>query len=544
MAPRHREFVILAGPEVLGEQYRRRLRRAGPGAPGLPPTAGALLRSKDADEHDQHDHAGNSRHDQALALLRRLSLGTLPGFRGCAPRGVVGTSARAAGPVSRPPITRYLSRGRTFPRRCGPVRTRCVTARNSPTPAGMRATRRPLLRRDYVGIDARALGEAARPPLRGLCQLVNRALQIAGQRLVVGIALAGRPLQHAHDYPFDRFADVRPAFAQVPRVLLQALPYDFLRGLPAERRPPAQRVIQRPAERIDVGTLGDLLLKNFLRRYVIRTPPDPFGRLLVRERRQAEIDQFRLHVLREQYVLRFDVTVHQADRRCGAQPRRHIQARLHHEGLVKVFVRDHQLLQRFALDELHDDVGLALLVTEGVDLRDVRVIELCRRLCLAIEALDHGLVGSHGCKQHLYRHLTIEHRVGAAIDGAHPAGADPLQQHVVAELRGNGLFGAALRAGYLGESLEIRHIKHRLAAAAPDLRYALRDYLCGFLLTHRGTPDMEWKPMVSRPRPPCLAQTSLPPFLFDLPRLLPSLCSRTCCPNRDSSTSLGMTVFC
>ncbi len=85
------------------------------------------------------------------------------------------------------------------------------------------------------------------------------------------------------------------------------------------------------------------------------------------------------------------------------------------------------LLEVDALDELHGDVGLALVLAEVVDGDDVAVAQSAGGLGLAQEALaqvgrvgqarDHGLEGD----------LAVDERVDGLVDGAHaPAAQHPL----------------------------------------------------------------------------------------------------------------------
>ena len=87
------------------------------------------------------------------------------------------------------------------------------------------------------------------------------------------------------------------------------------------------------------------------------------------------------------------------------------------------------LCQVLALDQLHREqmsarpVGLRDLL-EGIQLRDVRVVQRGEQLRLALEAGEAVGVGGKGRRQQLERHLAAELRVGGAVHLAHPAGAD------------------------------------------------------------------------------------------------------------------------
>ena len=91
------------------------------------------------------------------------------------------------------------------------------------------------------------------------------------------------------------------------------------------------------------------------------------------------------------------------------------------------------LAQRLARQQLGDRVGDAVVGTEIVDGEDVRVIELGDGLGLALETREPIGVGGHRLRQHLDRHIAIEPLVVRAVDHAHPALADLLDDAVVAE---------------------------------------------------------------------------------------------------------------
>ena len=93
-------------------------------------------------------------------------------------------------------------------------------------------------------------------------------------------------------------------------------------------------------------------------------------------------------------------------------------------------VRD-DLVERRAVDELHDEVGIAVAVdAEVVDLHDVGVRQPRDRLRLATEALHE--VG-RGVEHHLDGDGAIELGIAPAIDRAHPALPEELQVYVAAD---------------------------------------------------------------------------------------------------------------
>ena len=98
-----------------------------------------------------------------------------------------------------------------------------------------------------------------------------------------------------------------------------------------------------------------------------------------------------------------------------------------------------RLAQRPPRDQLHDQEIDALLAVEIVDRGDVRMVEPRERPRLVAEAAARVLVGQGPRGEQLDRDGALEVRVPRAEHDPHPAGADLLEQPVVAE--------PALRAG-------------------------------------------------------------------------------------------------
>ena len=120
----------------------------------------------------------------------------------------------------------------------------------------------------------------------------------------------------------------------------------------------------------------------------------------------------------------------------GKRQRVHqLLADAHHPHLVeRTGVRLHVLVERPARHQLHRDVGHALLLAEGVYLRDVRVVEPRRGLRLALEALHERRVGSKFLEHHLDRHLAVEHLVAREVHAAHAAMPQLLLKQEVPEI--------------------------------------------------------------------------------------------------------------
>ena len=89
--------------------------------------------------------------------------------------------------------------------------------------------------------------------------------------------------------------------------------------------------------------------------------------------------------------------------------------------------------QAAALDELHGIVEHALLLADGEDRYDVRVVQLGDRLGLALEPF-HGILVGNACEAEDFEgHFPLERELLGFIDHAHPAPADLADDLKVAE---------------------------------------------------------------------------------------------------------------
>ena len=93
-----------------------------------------------------------------------------------------------------------------------------------------------------------------------------------------------------------------------------------------------------------------------------------------------------------------------------------------------------RLLQRLAFDVLHRVVVDALLLPDGEDRNDVRMVQLGGRLSFVAEPGDLPLIEHRGKRKNLQRHLAIERFLVGLVDDAHAAAADLADDAVVADL--------------------------------------------------------------------------------------------------------------
>ena len=138
-------------------------------------------------------------------------------------------------------------------------------------------------------------------------------------------------------------------------------------------------------------------------------------------------------VRRHHDVVRLDVAVDQVHLVGAVQPLGHLGDDADRLGLGQPPVALDLLAQRLPLDELHHQIGDAagLAEVEGAD--DVRVVQPAGGVELLLEALDQDGVAGHVLRHDLDGHDRAAVAAAGAVDGAHAALGDLLQQIVVAD---------------------------------------------------------------------------------------------------------------
>ena len=91
--------------------------------------------------------------------------------------------------------------------------------------------------------------------------------------------------------------------------------------------------------------------------------------------------------------------------------------------------------QRLALEKLHDEIGMALVLADVVQRTDVRMFEPRDVPRLALEPLAPLRIGGEARRQHLDGHRAVEPRVLRLEHLAHPALADEGDDFIRAEPR-------------------------------------------------------------------------------------------------------------
>ncbi len=274
-------------------------------------------------------------------------------------------------------------------------------------------------------------------------QLVDRRGELAPRLEPLGRILC----EAAHDQAIDLGRDRGDVLARPGGRLHQMHRDDVADPLRDERRTPGDQVVEHAPDRVDIGASIDLAsTAALLGRHERRGPHDDGGLGLVRrvvdELRDPEVDDLRalaagyLWIGDEEDVLGLEITVHDAGGVGGAERARHLPHDAQRLAGSQTPEPAQTLVERLALEQLHHDVGAAVLgVAEIEDLHDPRIGHRGRGARL-VEEPPHGVGLERGRRvQHLDRRLASDHRVLGEPDGPHSAFTDLLEHAIPTDLR-------------------------------------------------------------------------------------------------------------
>ena len=236
---------------------------------------------------------------------------------------------------------------------------------------------------------------------------------------------AGPLGQRPPDHAIDR-GDGRRS-AERRRLIVHRRAHDVDDRAPAERRASGQHLEQDGAGGEQVAARVATLAADQLRRHVARRADEHPGlrnrghgrtRVLELGAGQAEVEQLDA-MRRDEDVRRLEIAVDDASGMERGQRRQHARADRRRPRHAQRPL-DHEVGQGVALEQLHRDEELALVLADLVDLADVGMADAGGRPRLAPEPLARALVARHR-RQHLHRHRTPEPFVVRRIHHAHAA---------------------------------------------------------------------------------------------------------------------------
>ncbi len=174
---------------------------------------------------------------------------------------------------------------------------------------------------------------------------------------------------------------------------------------PRKGSAPGQHLVEDDADRVEVGALVDGLALGLFGRQVLGRAQNGagLGHLRVVGLGDAEVGDLHRAGGVDQDVLRLDVAVHDV-RAVGHLHRgKQLEGYAHRLARGVATLAADVVLERLALDVLHDDVVGAVDRAPVVDVDDVGVVDAGRGLGFAAEALDELLVAGVALEQHLDR---------------------------------------------------------------------------------------------------------------------------------------------
>ena len=196
-----------------------------------------------------------------------------------------------------------------------------------------------------------------------------------------------------------------------------------------ERESPRQHFVEHDARGVDVRARVCAVAPRLLGRHVVHR-----AERLLRERvggvgeaGDAEVSDLDAAVAKHHDVLRLDVAVDDAARMRVRERLHDLRDEVQRLTPVELAALFHILLERDAVDELHDDV-LRRGARHVIDRNDVRVGKHRDGLGFIVEAAAEIRVAREIAFQYLDRHKAVEPVALGLIDHCHAAAADQLKQ--------------------------------------------------------------------------------------------------------------------
>ena len=193
-----------------------------------------------------------------------------------------------------------------------------------------------------------------------------------------------------------------------------------------------EHLIQHNAGGIDIRARVDTVAPGLLRRDVVHGAKRLLGQCLplVGKAGNAEISHLHAAVPQDHDVLGLDITVDDAAAVGMAQAPHDLGDEMQRLPPVHAATALHILLQRDAVDQLHDDVFPVRIGGHVIHRHDVGVAQLRYRLGLIVEPAAEIRVVRQVAFQYLDGHKAIQPVAPGLIDIGHTAGADQLQYFI------------------------------------------------------------------------------------------------------------------
>ena len=182
-----------------------------------------------------------------------------------------------------------------------------------------------------------------------------------------------------------------------------------------KRRFAAQQLITGHSEGIHIGARIQFPPTDLLRAHVQWRSHRHAGGLVtaISQLCQSEVRNLYLALFRDEDILRFDITVHDAGFARGLQSGGDLTHDVQDGRQIQFAAFANQRCQVTALHKLLSDVVQAVFLPDGVDLDDVGVVETCRHHRFLLEARQHVLprMGHQSGLHHLDRDVALQRRL-------------------------------------------------------------------------------------------------------------------------------------
>ncbi|MEJ2190107.1 MAG: hypothetical protein P8Y93_11990 [Acidobacteriota bacterium] len=270
----------------------------------------------------------------------------------------------------------------------------------------------------------------------------EREGDVAGRLEAVRLAFLEAPAHHL----LQGRGDVGPEVRQRLGIRLQDCRHAVGRGLPAEGLAFRDHLVDHAAEREDVSLRVHLGAPHLLRRHVAQGAHDRAGLGQgvgdlggvpgvgggLAQMGNAEVEQLDATVRRQKNVLRLDVAVDDTLGVGRPEAGSHIAGDFH-DPLDRHPAFPQAIPEVLPFEKLHDRKGDTILVPEVIDGENVRVGEPGDGAGFSFEAFDLPGIGGGGFAEDLDRDLAFEPGVHGAVDDAHAALAQSVEDLISPE---------------------------------------------------------------------------------------------------------------
>jgi len=240
------------------------------------------------------------------------------------------------------------------------------------------------------------------------------------------------PVRRLSSHAFDddvrhRVRQARSDRARARRRLREPRRRDREHRVAVPRPLSRDHLVEHRAERVHVRARVDLSALDLFGRHVRRRADRQAARhdreLRVVERsRDPEIAEHDAPALLDEHVVRLEIAVHDARRVRRREPRAD-RARERGDLFERRLTLGEERRERLAVDVLHRQELLALVLADVEHARDVLVRHAPRELHLLAKALEHPRRVDELLAEHLQRDDLVELRIACTIHASHPADA-------------------------------------------------------------------------------------------------------------------------